>query len=130
MIVALFTTVKSYKQPKWINRSMDKHIMIYNTMQYYSSIKWNKVKQMNFQNIQVKTAEHRRSYILWFHLCEIFIIHRSIETKHRLLAAIGRQKRVVKSEEMGRNWLTGMKFHFVVMEMFETRYKWSTSWMF
>ena len=41
----------------------------------------------NFENITL--SEHRRSYVLWFHLYEIFRIDKSIETESKLVIARG-----------------------------------------
>lgn len=66
---------------------MDNTLWYIQTMAFYSAVKVNEVlinasMGMNFKNVLLsEKAAHKSSPIVWFHLCEIYKIYKSIYIK-------------------------------------------------
>lgn len=62
----------------------------------------------------MKEAKHNRSHTVYFHLCEIYSISKSVETESRFVVARGSGER-----GMGSDCLVGMGSPLEVIKCFE-----------
>lgn len=90
---AVFIIVNQWKQPKCpINRWTHKRIVIFHAVEYYSTVGKNEVLVQvdKPENTTLsKRAGYNRSHGIWFHLCEMSRMGRSLETEHRLVVCQG-----------------------------------------
>ena len=73
---------------------MDKQMWYIHTMEYFSAIKR---KILNLENIILsKRRQTQRAHILWFHLCKMSRMDKSLESESRFMVASSWQRRACR----------------------------------